>query len=144
MLNFKLPFQAYSINNQYYADRKFGMRKEAKEYCYQVNWQINAHSNEFEKFSKQFNPALHSLKVQFTHVYKEFYNKAGHISSKCFDLTNTEKLLLDLLFDERHHGQAPYKSPNLSINDKYVTELISKKCYGPEDCVLITIELVSL
>jgi hypothetical protein len=139
-----LPFAAYSINDQYYADRKFGMRKEAKDFCYKVNWELDKRADDFLAFNKTFDKKHNALRIKITHYYANFYNKSGEISSKVLDLSNSEKLLLDLLLDPRNHGTAPYKCRNLNINDKYVVELISKKCPGSEDLVELEIEMLKL
>lgn len=143
-IKFSLPFRAISVNDSYYGNRKFGMKKEAKEWTYAVNWELAKHSSQFESLKNQFNPKIHGLSVSFLFIYKEFFNKSGSISSKIYDLTNCEKLLLDLIVDSAHHGPAPYKSPNLNINDKHVIELISRKTSGSADEIVVEIKIIEL
>lgn len=141
---FSIPFKAISVNDCYYGNRKFGMKKEAKEWSYGVNWELARHEERFKELKSQFDEKKHGLKVSFLFIYKDFFTKSGTISSKIYDLTNCEKLLLDLIVDSAHYGPAPYKSPNLNINDKYVVELVSKKRPGIADEVVVTIEIVDL
>lgn len=143
-IKFSLPFRAISVNDSYYGNRKFGMKKEAKEWTYAVNWELAKHSSQFDILREQFNPKEHGLSVSFCFIYKEFFNKSGSVSSKIYDLTNCEKLLLDLIVDSAHHGIAPYKSPNLNINDKHVIELFSKKAPGAQDRIDIEIKIVNI
>lgn len=137
MIQITLPFKAISINEAYYGQKKFGMKKEAKEWCYQVNWALKEYISQFSQFKKDYKN--NGLRVEFYFYYKNFYNKEGSISSKTLDLSNSEKILLDLVVDSRHYGPPPYKSPNLNINDSQVVELFSKKLEGPEDKIVIKI-----
>jgi hypothetical protein len=139
-----LPFRAFSVNEQFCKDKKFGMRKDAKEFCYKVNWELQKYKDAFDKLRSEYNPKKHGISVSFTHNYKDFYTISGEISHKLLDLTNTEKLLMDLCIDKAHNGPAPYKSPNLNLNDKSVIELISVKRPSTTDHVIIEITLLDL
>lgn len=71
------------------------------------------------------------------------FNKQGKISSRAEDLSNVEKMLLDVLFLPKYHVQPwPDGVPNLNADDKYVLELSSKKVYAPADGTHITIALI--
>ena len=139
-----IPFAAYSVNNYYYGDKRHGKRAEAKQWEYQINWELNKYQPAFEDIKRQFVLGEHGFKVTFVFAYKSFFNKAGVISSKVFDVSNVEKPLLDLLFNPCNHGQAPYKSPNINIDDRFVVEMLSKKCQGDSDSIEITIELINI
>ena len=139
-----LPFKPISINNMYYENRKHGMKSEAKDFCYQVNWELTKYGAQLKQLRSQFDETKHSLSVTMTFNYMNFYTKDRKISSKIYDLTNSEKLLLDLVVDAAHFGTAPYKSPNLCLNDKYVVELHSYKKPSTSDSIEITIAIVTL
>lgn len=136
-----IPFKAYSINDYYYNDRKHGKRKEAKEWEYQVNWQLKNY--DFSEFRNSFNPKTDALKVDITYYYSNFYTKAGNLNKKTYDLSNCEKPLIDLIFNPVNHGPAPYKSPNLNIDDCNIIEMNVKKLPGKEsiEIVISTIKL---
>lgn len=138
------PFKGFSVNTQFYANRKFGHTKEFKEWSYQVNHRLRVYAADFEALRKEFDPARHGLSVSMIFYYKNFFNKSGSISHKTFDCSNCEKSLLDLCIDAAHHGKAPYMSPNLNLNDTYVIELFSKKTPGESDGVLVDIKIVEL
>jgi len=138
------PFKGFSVNTQFYANRKFGATKEFKEWSYQVNHRLSNYADEISAFRKEFDPKIHGLSVSMTFYYKDFFTKSGSLSHKMFDITNCEKSLLDLCVDAAHHGKAPYMAPNLNINDAYVLECISKKVPGESDGVLVEIKIVEL
>lgn len=73
-----------------------------------------------------------TFKVYITFGYPEhiFRNKAGAISSKTFDLSNTEKPLLDLIFNN-----------TMEVDDKHVVLLHSRKISGGRFYIDIDIEL---
>lgn len=143
-MKFTIPFAAYSVNNYYYGDKRHGKRAEAKQWEYSVNWELCKHQVAFEQLRASFIPSIHAFKVSFVFSYKSFFNKAGTISSKVFDISNCEKPLLDLIFNPCNNGPAPYKSPNVNIDDKFVIEMHSKKVQGDSDSIEITIELVNI
>ena len=136
-----LPFKAYSINDYYYNNRKFGKRKEAKDWEYQVNWQLKNY--DFSEFRSKFDPKTQAFKVDITYYYDNFYNKTGTLNKKIYDLSNCEKPLLDLIFNPAQHGPPPYKSPNLNIDDSNIIEMNVKKCHGQErvEVVITMLEL---
>lgn len=136
-----LPFKAYSINDYYYNNRKFGKRKEAKDWEYQVNWQLKNY--DFSEFRSKFDPKTQALKVDIIYYYDNFYNKSGTLNKKIYDLSNCEKPLLDLIFNPSNYGPAPYKSPNLNIDDSNIIEMNVKKCRG-QDRVEVTITILEL
>jgi len=143
-MQISIPFKAYSINDYYYNNRKFGKRKEAKQWEWSINWALVQYEAEFASLRSSFNPQIHGLSVEMVFFYKDFYTKAGKINSKIYDLSNCEKVLLDLLVNPSVHGKAPYASPNLNIDDKYVIALSSKKRPSDKDSIMININIVSL
>jgi len=56
------------------------------------------------------------------------------LSSKAFDVSNMKKPLIDLIFLPKYFNQKPpYGAKNLNIDDKYITDLSSKKRISPTD-----------
>lgn len=143
-MKISLPFKAFSVNKQFAANKKYGMLKDAKDFCYQVNWQLQKYKDEFEEIRNNFDETLHGLEVEIIHYYKNFFNSKGGVSNKVLDITNTEKLLMDLIIDKEHYGPAPYLSPNLKLNDRNVIKLTSSKRAGGHDFVTVEINIVLL
>lgn len=82
-----------------------------------------------------FQPVLNfegeaHLYLEFVYPESVFRNKLGHISARTYDLSNIEKLFIDVLF-----GQF------LGINDKNITQLISVKSVGPAYAIKVVLEL---
>jgi hypothetical protein len=144
MLMINIPLGGFSINSMYHGNRKFGKTSKAKDWSYQVNFYVDKYAEQLIAMKKDFDPQKHGFKVSMLFGYKDFYNKAGSISSKVEDLSNVEKPLLDLIFLPDNHGPLPYKSRNLNIDDKYVVELQSRKVRSDHDFISVTVELVSL
>ena len=138
-----IPFRAFSVNDYYYGNRKYGKKADAKSWEHQVNWVLKEYTDEFAEFKKTFDDNQHGLRVTITHLYSNFFLKSGKLNKKLFDLSNTEKPLLDLILNPVNYGQAPYKSPNLQIDDCHVLSLHSFKRPG-EDAVIVDIELENL
>jgi hypothetical protein len=134
----------FSINSLYYGNRKLGKTAEAREWSAQINWQLAKYAKEFMELRQSFDASKHGFKVTLIFTYMNFYNKEGKISSKVHDLSNVEKPLIDLLFLKANHGQAPYKAPNLAVDDKYICDLISSKRPGLQDSIEVCIELQDL
>lgn len=143
-MKFTINLPGYSINSMYYNDKRLGKRTDAKEWSYQVNWEIDKFAKEFMELRQQFDPKRHGLRVDLTFHYKNFYNAQQKISSKVHDLSNVEKPLLDLLLTKANHGPAPYKAQNLAIDDKYVIELNSKKRPAAKDSIDVEIYIIDL
>jgi Holliday junction resolvase RusA-like endonuclease len=139
-----IPFKGFSVNSQYYADRRFGMTAAFKQWAYQVNHVLEQYNSEFLDIRNNFDECKHGLSVSMTFFYKDYYSKNGKISRKVFDVTNLEKSLLDICVDAAHYGAAPYKSPNLKLNDSNVIELLSKKLPADRDYIEVEIFIIPL
>ena len=117
-----LPIKGFSINAAYYATRK-SKTAECRAWEKQVYNYIadNIYLKQMAGF-KQFH-----VTMEFEYPEALYYNAKGDISSKTYDLSNVEKLLLDCLFTV------------IGANDKYVTELISRKRPGKAYAIFINI-----
>lgn len=128
-MNFSIaiPMKAFSLNAAFYASRKIKTR-ECRE------WERGIESYLLRSLAIKKLAAYKEFHVSMGFVYPQqvFYNAKGDISAKTFDLSNSEKLLLDCIF--RVIG-----SP---ANDKMVTQLISSK--QPGDQYLIKIEIFAV
>jgi len=143
-IDFYLPLEAFSINSVYYRDR----RHKTQSYR---DWERRAfqclHSAEIQEKLKSIREAYkedeHCFSVAFDFQMSALFNKQGKISSRAEDLSNVEKMLLDILFLPKYHVQPwPDGVPNLNADDKYVLELSSKKTHSVNDGTHITIALI--
>lgn len=103
-----------------------------KDWEAQAFWELSEPKPQLalKELREAFDETKHSIKLSLDIYYPQniFYNTTKTISSKTIDLSNTEKILLDLLCDSKFHSEAlPYGCPNLNLNDKHVIELTSKK-----------------
>jgi hypothetical protein len=146
---FIIPLPPVSINNFYYANKRHGIRTEARE------WQCNffhylsspAYIQAFSNLRSNFNPSLNGYKVnlEFKIPKDKFINKNGVLSSRAIDLTNCEKSIIDILFLPKHfETEPPYGCANLNIDDKFLVGCSSSKAAGTNWEIKITIELVDL
>lgn len=73
-----------------------------------------------------------SFEIKIVCIYPRhvFYNQAGQISAKTFDLSNVEKPILDLLINT-----------HMGLDDRFVTRLMSEKKVGPTHAIEIKITL---
>ena len=62
------------------------------------------------------------------------------------DLTNIEKLVQDNIFEERYNGRIIHDTTitNLNIDDKYVTDLRSRKRVGKDFRIRVTLNIKDL
>ncbi len=130
-VSFVLAGKGFSINAAYYATRKI-KTQAAKAWEAQISEQLNE-VKLLSDLAYEWQERGGTFEVELIHEYPYhvFYNKQKQISSKTFDCSNVEKLLLDLIF-----GGA------LDINDKYVTRLISEKRVGAQHCIKVRIALI--
>lgn len=135
----------FSVNALYYGD---GRTKTQKYYDWSFEFfsrlaQPNIQQN-LQKFRDTFDPKKHAYAIKLTAYYPEpvFYKKAGGISAKTMDLSNWEKPLIDCLFLPKHHkNEPPYGSPNLNIDDRFITSLSSRKTLSQDDEHHIQVEI---
>lgn len=142
---FTLPLKPFSVNSMYY-----GHRNQKTAEC--RDWE-SAFLHELGKSGPQ--SALKDLREAFVlhkHVYRariiwhvprvSFITQKGEISSRSFDVTNTEKPIIDLVFLPKYHVQRPpYGCQNLNVDDKYLMSLNSGKRCSSEDSFAIEVTL---
>jgi hypothetical protein len=146
-INLILPnIKPFSSNNAYYKNRKHNA--QARKWRATVLKALLPFKGDFERMRDAFNPSLHSLFVSITVYYpsKKFFVQSkpnkGNLSAQTMDLTNTEKLLIDLIFhpkfssntwlrERRGDEIGLYKGftelTNLAIDDRFISDLKSEK-----------------
>lgn len=139
MRNFSFSIDAppFSINSAYYLKSFKGSSptkvrtKECREWGDKILVQLYRIKKDIEIFRAQFddkNEAV-SISLNFKIPKDKFYTKEGIISLRSNDLTNVEKLLVDILFDSRFNDRHlnDIKVINFNINDKLIVDLTSSK-----------------
>lgn len=108
----------YSINVAYYSG--FTKKVECRRWEEEVAAQFRLPANKaiIRKWREFVGKPL-CLSLTFEIPEDVFWTKKGEISARSFDLTNVEKLFVDVLFG-KHYGI-------LNIDDKHVVTLISRK-----------------
>ena len=142
-----LNVPAVSINSAYYNNKKFGYRSEVKEWIGAVCWELSQKTNKeaLRQLRENFNPEKHSFKVEVTYYTPKYFNKAGAISSHSMDVGNLTKILLDVLFTEPFFGVGDtMKCENICHDDRFISELITRKLPGNDYKHEISVEIVNL
>jgi len=144
MLTLKLPIKPYSVNQYFYGNRSI-KRKEAREWELSVLELLRDKTtqNQIKEFTDKFNYKKHCIRVKIITQYPKdiLYTKKNELSSRAFDITNTEKPLIDVLFLKKY---ATATTKNLQIDDKYIVEMISKKVPGDQHLITVTLEINDL
>lgn len=106
-------------------------------------------TDKFAELGKKFNRESQGFKISLKFYYPKniILKQDGSLSSKCFDLSNVEKPLIDLLFLPKYYTQvSPYGFKNMNIDDKYIIAMNSEKAISPDDkhYINVSIEIVEL
>jgi len=131
MLNFTLQSPPFSINKAHYK-RSFTRTVECREWGDNILAQLQNPDLqlEFQEFRKSLNKR-EGIIISITYNIADniFYTKKGEISRRSMDLSNIEKLLIDLIFDTRFCGREINGKVihNLAIDDKLIVDMHSKK-----------------
>lgn len=131
MVSFTLQAPPFSLNKAYYK-RSFTRTAACREWGDAILLQLqdDAIQAQFAALKASFETG-HSLHVNLVfHIPQcKFYTKKGDLSRRAQDLSNVEKLLIDLIFDPRFEGRFidGQEIFNLSMDDKYITLLVSEK-----------------
>ena len=116
--------RGFSINKAYYK-QSFTRTVECREWAHGIVAALQTPENlaAVHAFKQKFDASNDAIGVffRFSIPRSVFYTKAGDISRFSMDLSNVEKLLLDILFDKKYGSQA------LDLDDKLVVQLISEK-----------------
>lgn len=137
-ISFRIFAEPFSINSAYYLKSFRGKSatkirtRECRDWGDRVIAQLQDKTEDMKLFREAFNDKMHALHISLAFYIPEgkFYTKAGHISIASCDITNIEKLLVDILFDERFNGRTlddGTKVFNIDLNDKFITRMVSEK-----------------
>lgn len=142
-INFKLEdCRPFSINRAYYKNR--GITRECRLWRQTIISAAKPHIPLFKEFRESFDPQINGIFIHITHhiPFHKFYTKKGDISIQSMDLTNVEKLLVDILFDARFYDRG--ELDNINLNDKYIVKLISEKVVDTEWGIDVELDITTL
>jgi hypothetical protein len=131
----------FSINKAHY--RRGQRTKECRSWSFLVHEQI-AKDPAFIQFKKRAKKAsFFHVHLRFNIPEKKFYTKTGKISRLTSDLTNVEKMLVDVIFDPRFHGRVEndLKIVTLECDDTLITKLVSEKGATNSDSYSIDVSI---
>ncbi len=97
---FILPIKGLSINSTYYNDKRHGMKPEAVDWFRTVEHLLSLPKNKtgLEELRSTFNPLSNAYAFQIkAYVPRDlYYTKQGKLSRRAFDVSNTEKSIVDV------------------------------------------------
>lgn len=143
--DFQLQSKPFSINAATYSDARTKTR-EYYDWSSKIFHQLNTPENldKMTQIRESFDENLHAFEVEITAVYPRsiFITKEGKLSARTIDVTNFEKLLVDLFFDKQFNTKpAPYGVKNINVNDKNIISLISKKSFHDSEASLLQVSV---
>jgi hypothetical protein len=138
-----------SINSVYGSiGQGFYKTSHATEWTYQVFDALSREENQekLKRLRDYFDPNLHNYAIRLIAIYphSEYTTKKGLVSSRTIDITNWEKPLIDCIFLPKFFELSPPSGcQNLNMDDKFLTEMFSKKKAGDEYRIEIEISILS-
>lgn len=136
-----------SINSTYFSTGSgFIKTTAARDWTYEVCYHLASPENEqqLDNIRATFDPKKHTFKISVEAKYpkKIFITRQGSVSAKTIDVTNWEKSLIDVIFLSKNYSEnPPYGCKNLNTDDRYITEMHSKKSISPDGKYHIHIEI---
>ncbi len=128
--------RGFSINKAYYK-ATFTRTRECRDWANAIIEKLQSPKNlaAVSAFKQKFDASNGAIGVFLKfHINRSvFYTKSKDISRFSMDLSNVEKLLVDLLFDKKYGIHA------LDLDDKLIVQLVSEKV--PSDSFSIDIGL---
>ena len=100
-----------------------------------------------EELRDHFDPEQHmyAIDLEFYYPKELLITKKRTLSSKAHDLSNIEKPLIDLIFLPTYFNKpSPYGAKNLNIDDKFISDLSSKKRPSDEHRIIVNITINDL
>ena len=144
MLTLNLPTKPYSVNAYFYGNRSI-KKREAVEWESRIIEFLRTEKTQkdLNNFRNSFDSSKHSILVDIILTYPQeiIYTKKQQLSAKAFDISNTEKPLIDVLFLPKYSTKT---SRNIEIDDKYISKMSSEKVAGNSHNIEVKIQLKDL
>lgn len=129
-VQFELQGKGFSVNAAYYATRKI-KTQACREWEVDKLHQLDDIKDLVDlKQTWEERGGYFSIEIVHEYPHHVFFNKQGLVSSKTFDCSNVEKLLIDLIFGR-----------TLGIDDKNIVKLVSEKRVGAYHNIKVKIQL---
>lgn len=128
--SFTLPLKPFSVNAMYFGrsnGKTAACRDFERLFCYELG--KTGPSTALAELRAAFQPGKHCYRMRLLWYSPKniLLTKDGALSSRAFDVTNFEKLAVDLVFQPSYFVQG---APNLNIDDKHLMTLTSGKRCG--------------
>lgn len=147
MLVLKVEAPPFSINKAHYRN---GNRTQAcRKWGDDILEQLREYKADMDEFSTAYKERVHthSLEVELIFeqphrtMFKTSGSDRGKLSRRGCDLSNIEKMLIDLVFDLRFSKRG---WDNLALDDTLIATLTSKKRKSPNSKSYITIIITEI
>jgi hypothetical protein len=139
-ITIKLKSPPFSINSAFY--RNGNRTQKCRKWGANIQKQLIKYEGEFTVFNDFMLSHIDSycLSVDITHYYprSKLLTKTGKINRFSMDLTNIEKMLVDLIFDKRHRDRG---DSSLGLDDCLIVDLHSFKRLSPRGKPEITLTI---
>jgi hypothetical protein len=145
---FELPMRAFTLNQMYCRDMRYksaGYRQWEKLFFFNLSQKVP--QNALKLIRDVFDPAKHAICLKITYYYDYFWSADNIITSKTYDLSNSDKICVDLLFLPKFHKlPTPDGAPNLNTDDRSLVSLSSRKLPSKKgkDYMRISIALIDI
>lgn len=138
-IEFTLNSPPFSINNAYNTNHT--RNRKCRKWGDNILEQLQAEHIQKQLLELHYQkPKSLSVSLRFLYPKDYLYTKSSgfkDISKRSMDLSNIEKLLIDLIFDSRFNerglktGKGIIEITNLNLDDKLITRLCSSKELSP-------------
>lgn len=141
MLVLELKAPPFSVNKSHY--RNGNRTMACRLWGDDILDQLKKYKEEIKEFRSSIAPSdinrlAFALSITFFIPIDIYFTKTGKISRASNDLTNVEKMLVDLIFDNRFFVRGHF---NLNIDDCLIDELHSFKKPSPTGEYSILVEI---
>lgn len=139
MLSIKLKSPPFSINKATYRNGNRTVR--CRNWGDSILKQLKQYEKEMDAFHDLIQEDVDNvgLDVSITFFMPNLYTKTGKVSRLSNDLSNVEKMLIDLIFDSRFKDRG---WSNLNTDDCLITALHSYKVYSSSYLISVDISIV--
>jgi len=149
-LKFSIQSPPFSTNSAYHK-RSFTRTTECRAWGDRILGQISSSKDlqqGFKAFRKYFCPKSHGIAVELLfHIpHNIYFTKSGTLKLQKKDLSNIEKLLIDLIYDKRFNDRFVDSMPvsNLNLDDKYNISLHSAQVPSESYFIDVSLTVVNL
>lgn len=130
IVKFELDLKPLSINQTYYGNRAI-KTKEARAWEQSIYTElVNIH--ELTKLADAWRAqgGIFRIRINFVHPSGVFYNEAGVISARSYDISNCEKSIIDCIFRR------------MKVDDRFLQRMVSQKVPGVDWQIAVKIQLI--